>query len=70
MLGNFCRENRYWPSFRTISHTLTEVQILEPGFYAKIENNLFLDGEEFCPGRVKCSRVEMTCVVISTCHSI
>eukprot|EP00603_Paraphysomonas_imperforata_P006984 CAMPEP_0114436028 /NCGR_PEP_ID=MMETSP0103-20121206/13198_1 /TAXON_ID=37642 ORGANISM="Paraphysomonas imperforata, Strain PA2" /NCGR_SAMPLE_ID=MMETSP0103 /ASSEMBLY_ACC=CAM_ASM_000201 /LENGTH=643 /DNA_ID=CAMNT_0001606199 /DNA_START=165 /DNA_END=2092 /DNA_ORIENTATION=+ len=36
-------ENLYWPSFRSISHTLTQVEILEPGFYAKIENNLYLD---------------------------
>jgi hypothetical protein len=42
---HICSENLYWPSFRSISHTLTEIEILEPGFYAKIENNLYLDGK-------------------------
>mmetsp|Transcript_29431 Transcript_29431/g.49682 ORF Transcript_29431/g.49682 Transcript_29431/m.49682 type:complete len:466 (-) Transcript_29431:695-2092(-) len=38
-LGN----NLYWPAFRTVSHQVNEVEILEPGFYYKIENHLFLD---------------------------
>jgi len=35
--------NLYWPAFRAIYSTLNMLEILEPGFYFKIEEQLYLD---------------------------
>lgn len=36
-------KNLYWPSFRSVSQTLNDIEVLEPGYYVKIENSLLMD---------------------------